>query len=83
MGTFSLTFAQSGSALSGTIRVANSECVADGTISGSVSGTQITFGAVKGAHTIAFSGTLKGAEMSGTYTSPCGPDHGTWGATRA
>ena len=82
-GTFILEWTQSGSALSGTISVANSECVTEGTITGTVAGSQITFGAVQGTYAIAYEGTVSGDSMSGTYSSPsCGNAAGTWQAAK-
>lgn len=82
-GTFILDWTQSGSALSGTISVANSECVSEGTITGTTDGATITFGAVQGTYAIAYEGTVSGDSMSGTYSSPsCGNAAGTWQAAK-
>jgi hypothetical protein len=83
-GTFTVTFAQNGNALTGTVRVADSTCLPEGSLTGVLNGSAITFGAVKGANTISYTGTVSGDSMSGTYGAPtCGPDQGTWEATRA
>jgi hypothetical protein len=82
-GTFVLDWTQTGSALSGTISVTNTPCVAEGTITGTTDGTTITFGAVQGAYSIAYEGTVSGDTMSGTYSSPsCGNAAGTWTANK-
>jgi hypothetical protein len=82
-GTFILDWTQTGSALSGTISVTNTPCVSEGTITGTVEGSQITFGAVEGAYSIAYEGTVSGDSMSGTYSSPsCGNAAGTWQAAK-
>ena len=84
-GTFHVTFNQTGEAFTGSIQVSGSECVSNGTVSGTLTGNAISFGAVQAEETIAFDGTVDGNSMSGTYTSgpACGNDHGTWTATRA
>ena len=82
-GTFILDWTQTGSALSGTISVTASQCVSEGTITGTTDGATITFGAVQGAYSIAYEGTVSGDSMSGTYTSPsCGNAAGTWTADK-
>jgi hypothetical protein len=82
-GTFVLVWTQTGAALNGTINVANSECVSLGTITGTVAGSQITFGAVEGAFSISYEGTVAGNTMAGTYSSPpCGGAAGTWEASK-
>jgi hypothetical protein len=82
-GNFQATFNQSGDTFTGTIEV-SARCVSHGTLTGSLSGDNITFGAVNGAETVAFDGTISGNTMSGNYTtgSACGHDKGTWTASR-
>jgi hypothetical protein len=83
-GTFTIVFTQAGSQLNGTIDIKNSGCISTGTITGTVSGGTITFGAVKGAQTIDYTGTVSGTTMSGTYSAPqCAHGKGTWTATRS
>jgi hypothetical protein len=87
-GHFALTFVQQGSALSGTISITGSSCISGATLTGQLTGTQITFGVVQGAETVAYSGTWSGASMSGTWTithgsgGACTTDNGDWTATR-
>jgi hypothetical protein len=82
-GTFILDWTQTGSALSGTISVTASQCVTEGTITGTTDGATITFGAVQGTYAIAYEGTVSGDTMSGTYSSPsCGNAAGTWQAAK-
>lgn len=82
-GTFIIDWTQTGSTLGGTISVTNTPCVTEGTITGTVEGEQITFGAVEGAYSIAYEGTVSGDTMSGTYSSPsCGNAAGTWEAAK-
>lgn len=84
-GTFEVTYRTSASGqLSGTIAIHSTPCVSTGTVNGRVQGTTITFGAVHGAQSIAFTGSVSGNEMSGTYDAPdCGHGKGTWTASRA
>ena len=83
-GTFTLTWTQQGSDLSGTITVTKTPCVANGTLTGKVSGNQIEFGAVQGTYRIDYRGSVSGNSMSGTYASPtCGNAKGNWSATKS
>ncbi len=82
-GTFDVVFAQTGQALSGTVRVNESTCIPVGTLTGVLAGSAINFGAVEGAHTVTYTGSVQGDSMSGTYKAPqCADDAGTWTATR-
>jgi len=76
-GTFTLTWQQSGSDLTGTINI--SEVGAPVDIKGTVDGNKISFGTVGGAG-VTYSGTVSGNGMSGTYQSASG--NGTWTATK-
>ena len=80
-GTFHAMFVVTGATISGTVEI-SSACVPHGTLSGVLSGTTISFGAVTGAETVNFTGTISGSQMNGTYTSgpTCGDDNGTWKA---
>ena len=84
-GTFEVTYVTSASGqLSGSIQIHKTPCVSTGTVNGRLHSNAITFGAVKGAQTITFTGTISGQTMSGTYDAPdCGRGKGTWRATRA
>jgi hypothetical protein len=87
-GGFTLKFTQRESALSGTITIVGSNCISGATISGQLSGNRITFGAVKGAETVAYEGTWSGAAMGGTWAvtqasgGECTLDSGSWQAAR-
>jgi hypothetical protein len=83
-GTFTLTWTQSGNTLTGSIAVKGTPCLAAASVSGSVSGSTITFGAVSGAHTVVYDGTVSGTTMKGTYTAPaaCVDAKGNWTATK-
>jgi hypothetical protein len=81
-GTFTLTWQQSASNLSGTIKLS----APAGTISihGTVKGSAIRFGTV-GSVGITYSGSVSGNSMSGTYQvqTANGPTGGPWSASRA
>jgi hypothetical protein len=82
-GSFTVRFTQTGSQLNGTIDIQNSACITTGTITGALNGDQITFGAVEGAQTITYTGSVSGNTMTGTYSAPqCGNGKGTWTATK-
>jgi hypothetical protein len=82
-GTFAILFRQDGTQLTGSISIQPPGCVNEGAITGTLNGTTIAFGAVKGAQTIDYTGSVSGNTMSGTYSAP-GCDHakGTWTATK-
>jgi hypothetical protein len=73
-GTFKLHWTQSGSRLSGSIALSNPR--GKYTISGSVHGKAIAFGAVGAGAT--YTGSVSGKSMSGSYRS--GRGRGTWSA---
>jgi hypothetical protein len=77
-GTFTITWQQSGSDLTGTIKI--SDVGVPISISGTLSGNTIRFGTV-GSSAITYSGSVSGNTMSGTYQTPTGD--GTWNATKA
>ncbi len=79
-GTFTLTWQQSGSTLSGTITI-NSGATLN--LTGSLQGNAITFGTV-GSTAITYSGTVSGSLMSGSYQAPSstGTVNGTWSASK-
>lgn len=80
-GTFRLTWRQSGTALTGTIEISGFGN-APTAISGSVHAAQISFGTV-GENAVAYSGTVSGAAMSGTWhLQSSGAVGGSWSATR-
>jgi hypothetical protein len=82
-GTFTLTWAQQGSRVVGAISVEGSNCLAAGSVDGTAVGKRLRFGAVEGAVTIEYDGTVVDEDkISGTYTSKCGDSEGTWTATR-
>jgi hypothetical protein len=83
-GSFVLTWTQSGNALSGGIVVKGTPCLSVAVVTGSVSGSTISFGAVSGKNTVVYNGTISGSTMQGTYIAPaaCVDAHGKWTATK-
>jgi hypothetical protein len=82
-GTFSLTWTQVGNNLTGTIAVHGTPCITSGTVTGTLNGTGITFGAVSGQVTITYTGSVSGTKMQGTYSAPtCGDATGNWTASQ-
>ncbi len=76
-GTFKLHWTQTGSSLSGKITLSSPK-KGTYTVTGSVSGSAISFGAVGAGAT--YTGSVSGNSMSGNYKSPLGG--GTWTATK-
>jgi hypothetical protein len=74
-GTFTLHWTQSGSRLSGTIKLSNSS--SKPRVTGTVHGSTIRFGTV-GSAAITYSGSVSGKSMSGSYHTPGGG--GSWSA---
>ena len=82
-GTFTIEFVPSAAGFSGTIQIEGSACISEGTITATVAGDAIQFGAVEGQVTVAFTGTIAGDSMSGDYSSPECNGQGTWEASRS
>jgi len=80
-GTFVLDWQQSGSNLSGTIKLSSESGTDD--VNGTVNGGTISFGTV-GSQAITYSGSVSGDSMSGTYKvqTPNGSVGGSWSATK-
>jgi len=82
-GTFVVTWTQTGSVLAGSIMVKGTPCLTTGQVTGSLSGSSISFGAVSGRVTISYTGTVASDTMKGTYSAPtCGNAKGNWSATK-
>ena len=78
-GTFKLHWTQTASKLHGTITITYKGTSNPTTVSGKVSGSSITFGAVGPVGgVITYTGSASGSSMSGHYTTPAGG--GTWSA---
>lgn len=75
-GTFTLHWKESGSRLSGTIKLSTSPGTKP-SVTGSVHGRTIRFGTV-GSAAITYSGSVSGKSMSGSYHTPAGG--GSWKA---
>jgi hypothetical protein len=73
-GTFTLHWTQSGSRLSGTIKLSNPSSAPR--VTGTVRGRTIRFGTVSGG--ITYTGSVSGKSMSGSYKTPGGG--GSWSA---
>jgi len=74
-GTFTLHWTQSGSRLSGTIKLSTASSRTS--VNGTLRGSSIHFGTV-GSAAITYSGTVSGKSMSGHYQTPGGG--GSWSA---
>lgn len=74
-GTFTLQWTQSGSKLSGTIKLSTQRSKLS--LNGTVRGSTIRFGTV-GSAAITYSGSVSGKSMSGSYRTPGGG--GPWSA---
>ena len=76
-----LDWQQSGSNLSGTIKLSSESGTDD--VNGTVNGGTISFGTV-GSQAITYSGSVSGDSMSGTYKvqTPNGSVGGSWSATK-
>lgn len=86
-GAVSLALTQNGSDFSGTITISGSPCFSAGNISGTVSGNNITSGAVfTGSLRVDFDGTVVGNDINGSYAvingGACTGDSGTWMASK-
>ena len=78
VGTFTLIWQQTGSTLTGTIKLSNPPDTLP--INGTVSGGAIRVGTV-GSAAITYSGSVSGGSMSGSYTV-AGSSGGSWSATK-
>lgn len=79
-GSFTLTWTQSGSKLSGTIKISAPASTMG--INGTVQGDSISFGTV-GSYGITYSGKVSGGSMSGSYqVSDGNQSSGPWSASK-
>jgi hypothetical protein len=77
-GSFTLTWAQSGAALNGSIVLSSPPDTLH--INGNLTGSTISFGAVG---VVTYSGTVSGSNsMSGSYTDVANGQTGSWSATK-
>jgi hypothetical protein len=86
--TGSVILQQSGNTFSGIVTLSGTPCATEAALSGSISGTTVTFQLVEGDQAVNFTGTSNsaGTSMSGSYTAPSGGctngDYGTWSGTK-
>ncbi len=80
-GTFQITWARKGKTMAGTIKIDGTPCLTGGTITGTLSGDKIAFGAVSGQVEVSYTAPIAGSRMSGTYATNCGEARGDWEAT--
>lgn len=79
-GSFTLTWTQTGSKLSGTIKISDPASTMG--INGTVQGDSISFGTV-GSYGITYSGKVSGRSMSGSYQVSDGQGgNGPWSASK-
>ena len=82
VAAFTVDLQQTGSAFVGQLRVPTAICNKEATVTGTLSGGQISFGVSQGDLTGNFKGTVRNTTMSGTWSSPAGgdfgSDYGTW-----
>jgi hypothetical protein len=83
-GTFELEWQQDGDTLSGTIEVHGTGCFSEGSVHGTLNGSQIEFGIVSGGAKISYTGAVAADGLSGTYSAnaACGNAEGDWTAVR-
>jgi hypothetical protein len=81
-GAFTVVWTQSGANLSGTITITGTPCLTGGSITGTVGGSTISFGAVNGQVHVDYTGVISGSTMAGTYATDCGNARGSWQATK-
>jgi hypothetical protein len=80
------TLQQSGTSVTGEVTLSGTPCATDAALSGSVSGTAVTFQLQENGQPVNFTGTTNAGfnSMSGSYTAPSGGctngDFGTWSA---
>lgn len=82
-GMVSATFTRSETAITGRVTIGGSPCLTSGNITGEVTGSSVTFGAVQGSDRVNFTGRITGGTLSGTYSVPtsfsiCSGDTGTF-----
>ncbi len=71
-GSLTASFTQSGTSFEGTISITNSPCISTGSVSGSISGNDISFGVVAGTDKTLFTATVTSNSMSGKYVVTSG-----------
>jgi hypothetical protein len=86
VGQGTMVLAQSASGITGTVVVQGSPCLANGDVSGSLAGDELTGRMTAGGASVTFDTTVAASQMSGTYDAvvagACTGDTGTFIATR-
>jgi len=80
-GNISAVLTQSGTSVIGTLSITGSPCISNGSVSGTVSGNNVSFGIISGSDTVEYNATYTSTSMSGTYsvtTGACAGDTGTF-----
>ena len=78
-GSLSVTLVQSGTSITGTATIAGSPCITSGSVSGTFTGNNITFGVVSGQDSIEFYATYASQSIDGTYIITAGSCSGEFG----
>lgn len=87
-GAVNITFTQSGTELSGTVSVTGSDCFTAGTVSGTISATDVLIGiAFPGGQQVNYNGVVNtdGTSMNGNYVVSggfCSGDYGSWSVNK-
>ena len=76
-GTMTLTLKQKGSSLSGSEKVVGSACLTTNDVSGTLKGSNITFGLSEANMKATYKATVSGSKMSGALEVKCGSLTGT------
>ena len=85
--TGSVILTQNGSKITGTMTLANAPCATSAPLTGTVSGSNVSFQITEGGQVVTLNGTINSvfSSMSGTYTAAPGGclngDHGSWAAS--
>lgn len=84
VGTFALTWTQSGSSLTGTIKISGFGDSPE-SIQGTVDGASIKFGTVGASNHVTYTGSFSGGSMSGDWkvTGTTGSAGGSWSASKS
>ncbi len=65
-GTTQVTFNQDGTTIGGSVRITGSPCLSTGTLSGTITSSNVSFGAVSGPHGMRFTATVGATTMTGS-----------------
>jgi len=85
--TGSVILAQSGSKVTGTMTLTNAPCATSAPLTGTVSGSDVSFQVTEGGQVVTLNGAINSvfSSMSGSYTAAPGGclngDHGSWAAS--